>query len=100
LILDATCAPQDIRIPTDISLLNEARIKAKELIDTLRREGKKPRTSVANVLCAKYVLSVPLYRHVQVLHEDGKKATTDSYMWAYLTASALSYLFTSLFDSA
>ena len=26
LIVDATCAPADIRYPTDISLLNEARV--------------------------------------------------------------------------
>ena len=35
LILDATCAPQNIRFPTDASLLNEARQKAEEIIDIL-----------------------------------------------------------------
>lgn len=48
LILDATCAPQNIRFPTDASLLNEAREKAEDIIDTLHEmgfsEGKKPRT--------------------------------------------------------
>ena len=48
LILDATCAPQNIRFPTDTSLLNEAREKAEEVIDLLHEqglsEGKKPRT--------------------------------------------------------
>ena len=48
IILDATCAPQNIRFPTDASLLNEAREKAEEIIDTLHdmglSEGKKPRT--------------------------------------------------------
>lgn len=48
LILDATCAPQNIRFPTDTSLLNEAREKAEEIIDALHEqglsEGKKPRT--------------------------------------------------------
>ena len=48
LILDATCAPQDIRYPTDISLLNEAREKLEKIIDTLHEgaaeKGKKPRT--------------------------------------------------------
>ena len=47
LILDATCAPQNIRYPTDISLLNEARQNA-SIIDTLHGSGftvgKKPRT--------------------------------------------------------
>ena len=48
IILDATCAPQNIRFPTDASLLNEGREKAEEIIDTLHEmglsEGKKPRT--------------------------------------------------------
>ena len=48
MILDATCAPQNIRYPTDISLLNEAREKLEEMIDVVHAagltEGKKPRT--------------------------------------------------------
>jgi hypothetical protein len=46
LLLDATCIPQDIRYPTDLSLLNEAREKTERLIDRLHvySEGKKPRT--------------------------------------------------------
>ena len=48
LILDATCVPQNIRFPTDTSLLNEAREKSEEIIDVLHEqglsEGKKPRT--------------------------------------------------------
>lgn len=48
LILDATCVPQDIRFPTDASLLNEARMSAEEIIDILHSsgmtDGKKPRT--------------------------------------------------------
>lgn len=48
LILDATCTPQNIRFPTDASLLNEARMKAEEIIDILhenkRTDGGKPRT--------------------------------------------------------
>ena len=48
LILDATCAPQNIRFPTDVSLLNEARENAEEIIDLLHEQGltdgKKPRT--------------------------------------------------------
>ena len=48
LILDATCAPADIRYPSDLSLLNEAREKTEETIDTLynplRGSIKKPRT--------------------------------------------------------
>jgi len=48
LIADATCAPADIRYPTDVSLLNEAREKTDELIDELHDPlvGKeaRPRT--------------------------------------------------------
>jgi hypothetical protein len=48
LIVDATCAPADIRYPTDVSLLNEAREKTDKLIDELHTPliGKqaRPRT--------------------------------------------------------
>jgi IS5 family transposase len=48
LLLDATCAPADIRYPTDLSLLNEAREKTEEIINTLYHTGlglkRKPRT--------------------------------------------------------
>ena len=48
LILDATCAPQNIRFPTDVSLLNEARLNTETMIDKLHDLGafgsKKPRT--------------------------------------------------------
>lgn len=35
LIVDATCAPQDIRFPNDVGLLNEAREKTDRIIDVL-----------------------------------------------------------------
>lgn len=48
IILDATCAPSDIRFPTDVSLLNEARTKMESLISKLHRQSdsgvKTPRT--------------------------------------------------------
>lgn len=48
LLLDATCAPADIAYPTDLSLLNQAREKLENIIDTLhepeRRKSPKPRT--------------------------------------------------------
>ena len=46
LIVDATCAPSNIRYPQDVSLLNEARENAEKLLDVLHdpSEGKKPRT--------------------------------------------------------
>ena len=45
LIADATCAPADIRYPTDVSLLNEDREKTDTLIDRLHQplKGKQPR---------------------------------------------------------
>jgi IS5 family transposase len=47
LILDATVAPQAIRYPTDLSLLNEAREFSEQIIDRLYAKSglkKKPRT--------------------------------------------------------
>jgi hypothetical protein len=52
LMIDATCAPADIKYPTDIGILNEAREKTEEIIDSLhkkrekksKKKGKKPRT--------------------------------------------------------
>ena len=46
MIVDATCAPSNIRYPQDISLLNEARENAEKLLDVLHNpnDGKKPRT--------------------------------------------------------
>ena len=48
LLTDATCAPNDIRFPTDLSLLNEAREKSEAIIDvlheSLRGKEKKVRT--------------------------------------------------------
>ena len=47
LLVDATACPQDIRYPTDLNLLSDAREKAEELIDLLYPHTKlktKPRT--------------------------------------------------------
>ena len=47
LLLDATCAPANIKYPTDINLLNEAREKLEDMIDALHPIGyatDKPRT--------------------------------------------------------
>ena len=55
LLVDATCTPADIRFPTDIGLLNEAREKTEKIIDEFHKEicsrqsdinnrPKKPRT--------------------------------------------------------
>jgi len=56
LIVDATCAPADIRYPTDVSLLNEAREKTEELIDKLHvplvGKAPRPRTYRVKARCA------------------------------------------------
>jgi len=49
LILDATCAPADISYPTDLKLLNQARVHTEKIIDVLYEQVKgeiqqKPRT--------------------------------------------------------
>ena len=46
MIVDATCAPSNIRYPQDVSLLNEARENTEKLLDVLHNpaDGKKPRT--------------------------------------------------------
>jgi hypothetical protein len=49
LMIDATCAPADIRYPTDLGLLNEGREKLEAVIDALwgaleDKRGVKPRT--------------------------------------------------------
>ena len=47
LMIDATCAPADIRYPTDLGLLNEGREKLEGIVDTLwedHGQGVKPRT--------------------------------------------------------
>lgn len=53
LILDATYVPQNIRFPTDVPLLNEARENSEEIIDAFHKagltDGKKPRTYRKNV---------------------------------------------------
>jgi hypothetical protein len=50
LIIDATCAPADISYPTDLNLLNRARIQTEKIINILYSEfrvkgQKKPKTS-------------------------------------------------------
>jgi len=48
LIVDATCTPADITYPTDLKLLNEAREKTEDVIDTMHTpfigKKRKPRT--------------------------------------------------------
>lgn len=43
LILDATCAPQDIQYPTDVRLLHESRLKLEAMQDTLQAGRRLPK---------------------------------------------------------
>ncbi len=42
LILDATCAPADLKYPTDLGLLNQARENTEKIIDSLHNQTKSP----------------------------------------------------------
>ena len=48
MLLDATCIPEDIRYPHDVTILDEARQKTEKIIDTMfeksKHSGSKPRT--------------------------------------------------------
>ena len=48
LLVDATCAPEDINYPTDLKLLNKSREQSEQIIDTFHKAmpkgTKKPRT--------------------------------------------------------
>ena len=41
LIIDATCAPADISYPTDLGLLNKARVHTEKILDILYKQIKK-----------------------------------------------------------
>jgi len=77
MILDATCAPSDIRYPTDLHLTNEAREKTEEIIDVLHAPDigikEKPRTS--RVVARKNYLSLEKKRkkHKKALKKGIKK---------------------------
>ena len=45
LILDATCCPQNIRFPTDASLLNEGREQLEGMVDSAHQAGATEETS-------------------------------------------------------
>jgi hypothetical protein len=66
LIVDATCAPQNIRYPQDLSLLNEARENLEKMVDLLHdtKDGVKPRTY--RKLARKDYLKIAKKRHKTV----------------------------------
>lgn len=67
LLVDATCAPEDITFPTDLKLLNKAREHSEQIIDELHKHmpkgAKKPRTYRRKA--RKEYLSVSKSRHVR-----------------------------------
>lgn len=77
LLLDATCAPSDIRYPTDLRLLNEAREKLEKDIDVLHKPDTgvktKPRTYRENA--RKDYLSVEKQRkkRLKTIHKAVRK---------------------------
>jgi hypothetical protein len=75
LILDATCAPADIKYPTDLGILNQARIETERIIDNLYKPlrgklTKKPRTS--RKIARKEYLKVAKKRKVS--YQERRKA--------------------------
>jgi hypothetical protein len=66
LLVDATCAPEDINYPTDLKLVNKAREQSEQIIDTLHKAmpkgTKKPRTYRQNA--RKHFLKVSKSRSV------------------------------------
>jgi len=75
LILDATVAPQAIRYPTDLNLLNEARVFSEKIIDLLYPETdwqKKPRT-YRQKACKAYLSVVKRRRPVGKVRRRGIK---------------------------
>ena len=65
-MVDASCAPADIRYPTDISLLNEAREKTESIIDTLHEplKGKEAKARTYRQKARKEYLNVAKKRKV------------------------------------
>jgi len=83
LILDATAAELEIPYPTDLGLLNEARLQSERLIDLLwsvsLRKGRKPRTYRKKAKAA--------YLSVAKKRRKSKKVIGDSFFRQVVRAS-------------
>ena len=66
LILDASCTPADIRYPTDLNLLNEAREKSEKIIDVLHEplKGKEKKVRTYRNKARKEYLSAAKRRRI------------------------------------
>ena len=60
ILMDATCAPADIRYPTDLNLVNEARELTETVIDKLRGQcgDRNPRPRTKREICRKRYLEI------------------------------------------
>jgi len=80
MILDATCAPADIKYPQDINLCNEAREKTEDMVETMHKanRGIKEKPRLNKKAARKSYLSVAKQkkRPVKVLRKAIKKQLT------------------------
>lgn len=60
ILMDATCAPADIKYPTDLNLVNDAREQTETIIDKLREQcnDKNPRPRTRRKICRKRYLEI------------------------------------------
>ncbi len=60
ILKDATCAPADIKYPTDLNLVNDVRELTEEIIDKLRRQcnDTNPRPQTKRKICRKRYLEI------------------------------------------
>ena len=60
ILMDATCAPADIKYPTDLNLVNEARELTEAVIDKLREQcgDRDPRPRTKREICRKRYLEI------------------------------------------
>lgn len=60
ILMDATCAPADIKYPTDLNLVNDARELTEGIIDQLRKQqdNPSPRPRTKSQICRKRYLEI------------------------------------------
>ncbi|MDD4818332.1 MAG: hypothetical protein PHI85_10215 [Victivallaceae bacterium] len=60
ILMDATCAPADIKYPTDLNLVNDDRELTEEVIDKLREQcsDANPRPRTKREICRKRYLEI------------------------------------------
>lgn len=60
ILMDATCAPADIKYPTDLNLVNDARELTEQLIDQLRKQqaNPSPRPRTKSQICRRRYLEI------------------------------------------